>query len=85
MSAFEVGSFHSPRIARLFLEAGADTASDVRFEDIDGRVLHDASLVVATLALRVWETNEEILHDVVDGLKGVIRLLKQVEAVHAVS
>ena len=86
VSAFELGGFYSPRITRLLLDAGADVATRVRYEGIEGdRVMHDTLLAIAESILPLWETYGESSEDVEFGLKGVIRLLKQVDAVHAIS
>ncbi|CAB1102520.1 unnamed protein product [Ectocarpus sp. CCAP 1310/34] len=86
VSAFELGGFYSPRITRLLLGAGADVASRVRYEGIEGDcVMHDTPLTIAESTLPLWETYGETSEDVEFGLKGVIRLLKQVDAVHATS
>ncbi|CAM9298827.1 unnamed protein product, partial [Hapterophycus canaliculatus] len=77
----------SPRIARLLIDAGADTESTVRVVDMLGVVVfNDTPLGVTTDILR---------HKVVDGeiatvaqlnkLEAIRRLLLTVEAVHAVS
>lgn len=47
--------------------------------------MSDTPVVAATLALQQAETIFNMDMDVVDGLKGVIRVLHQVGAVHAVS
>ncbi|CAN0105571.1 unnamed protein product, partial [Pylaiella littoralis] len=85
VSAFELGGFYSPRITRLLLDAGADVASRVRYERIEGDVMHDTPLAIAASILPLWGTEWDASEDVEFGLKGVIRLLKQVDAVHAIS
>ncbi|CAN0297664.1 unnamed protein product, partial [Pylaiella littoralis] len=85
VSAFELGGFYSPRITRLLLDAGADVASRVRYEGIEGDVMHDTPLAIAESILPLWGTEWDASEDVEFGLKGVIRVLKQVDAVHAIS
>ncbi|CAM9159596.1 unnamed protein product, partial [Sphacelaria rigidula] len=86
VSAFELGGFYSPRITRLLLDAGADVASHVRYEGIEGDcVMHDTPLAIAESILPLWQTEWDASEDVEFGLTGVIRLLKQVDAVHAIS
>lgn len=88
---FCLGGFYSPRIARLLIEAGADTTSDVLVEDNDGD--NDGGIVKATpthlaeMVLRrglgTDDTTGEDGAEILDGLRLVIRLLHQVSAVHA--
>ncbi|CAM9122637.1 unnamed protein product, partial [Laminaria digitata] len=90
VSAFKLESFHAPRFARLLLEAGADTTSDVRFpcdsdEGEEEEEFSGTPLELATSYFRRFNANMRVHREFVGGLKGVIRLLKQVEAVHAVS
>lgn len=47
--------------------------------------MHDTPLAIAESILPLWETEWDASEDVEFGLKGVIRLLKQVDAVHAIS
>lgn len=80
------GRGYAPRIARFLLDHGADTASNVRF-DIDGLgEVNDTYLMAAKLTLHHDQTHFDIKdNEGMDGLKGVIRLLQQEPAVHAVS
>ncbi len=76
----------TPRVARLLVDAGTDTASAVRITDDAGRLTFNGTpLALATAALhhkkvaRVKDATQEQLH----GFEGVRRLLLRVEAVHA--
>ncbi len=78
----------SPRVVRLLVDAGADTASAVRVagppgvEDVSSKTPLD--LAIRTLRKKKVEgqvATQEQLH----GLEGIRRLLLHVEAVHAVS
>ncbi|CAM9221525.1 unnamed protein product [Ectocarpus sp. 8 AP-2014] len=89
VSTFNLGSFHAPRFARLLLEAGADATSGVRFpcdsdegEEDEGFI--GTPLDLATSYFRRFSPMR-VHHEMVRGLKGVIRLLRQEEAIHAVS
>ncbi|CAM9961801.1 unnamed protein product, partial [Pylaiella littoralis] len=89
VSTFNLGSFHAPRFARLLLEAGADATSGVRFpcdsdegEEDEGFI--GTPLDLATSYFRRFSPMR-VHREMVLGLKGVIRLLRQEEAVHAVS
>ncbi|CAM9507180.1 unnamed protein product, partial [Pylaiella littoralis] len=88
VSTFNLGSFHAPRFARLLLEAGADATSGVRFPcDSDGEEdegFIGTPLEVATSYIRRFSPMR-VHREMVRGLKGVIRLLRQEEAVHSVS
>ncbi|CAN0275996.1 unnamed protein product [Scytosiphon promiscuus] len=92
VSTFKLESFQAPRFARLLLEAGADTTSDVRFpcdndegEEEEEEEFSGTPLELATSYFRRFSANLEVHREFMGGLKGVIRLLQQVEAVHAVS
>ncbi|CAN0475297.1 unnamed protein product, partial [Scytosiphon promiscuus] len=78
MATFDMGRGCAPRMARFLLDQGADTTTH-------WGVMSDTPVVAATLALQQAETIFNVDKNVVDGLKGVIRVLHQVEAVHAVS
>ncbi|CAM9477299.1 unnamed protein product, partial [Laminaria digitata] len=89
VSTFNLGSFHAPRFARLLLEAGADATSGVRFpcdsdegEEDEGFI--GTPLDLATSYFRRFSPMR-VHREMVRGLKGVIRLLLQEEAVHLVS
>ncbi|CAN0228492.1 unnamed protein product [Scytosiphon promiscuus] len=89
VSTFNLGSFHAPRFARLLLEAGAHATSGVRFpcnsderEEDEGFI--DTPLELATSYFRRFSPMR-VHREMVRGLKGVIRLLQQEEAVHSVS
>ncbi|CAB1100310.1 unnamed protein product [Ectocarpus sp. CCAP 1310/34] len=89
VSTFNLGSFHAPRFARLLLEAGADATSGVRFpcDSDEGEEDEDfigTPLELATSYFRRFSPMR-VHREMVRGLKGVIRLLRQEEAVHAVS
>lgn len=89
VSTFDLGSFHAPKFARLLLEAGADATSGIRFpcdsdegEEDEGFI--GTPMELATSYYRRF-SSMEVHHEMVLGLKGVMRLLRQEEAVHAVS
>lgn len=82
---FELGRFHAPRIARILLDHGADTASNVPIQVDEWTKVSDTPLTAATLTLWHAENHDNVDDETLDGLKGIIRLLHQVEAVHAVS
>ncbi|CAM9170914.1 unnamed protein product, partial [Ectocarpus sp. 8 AP-2014] len=89
VSTFDLGRFHAPRFARLLLEAGADATSGVPFpcdsdegEEDEGFI--GTPLDLATSYFRRFSPMR-VHREMVRGLKGVIRLLRQEEAVHAVS
>lgn len=82
---FELPRFYAARSARLLIDAGADTDAVVHYIINEDSVLVGTPLVVATSALQMWETEAKVRDLFVDGIKGVIRLLYQAEAVHAVS
>ncbi|CAM9226088.1 unnamed protein product, partial [Laminaria digitata] len=89
VSTFKLEGFHGPRFARLLVEAGADTTSDVRFpcdsDEGEEEEFSGTPLELATSYFRRFSANMRVHRECVGGLKGVIRLLKQEEAVHAVS
>ncbi|CAN0388182.1 unnamed protein product, partial [Pylaiella littoralis] len=89
VSTFHLGSFHAPRFARLLLEARADATSGIRFpcdsdegEEDEGFI--GTPLDLATSYFRRFSPMR-VHREMVRGLKVVIRLLQQEEAVHAVS
>ena len=78
----------SPKVSRLLVDVGADTASAVRTTDKEGKVnFYGTPLAYANRCLRlkgvrgIKDAREEQLHR----LEAVRRLLMQVEAAHAVS
>ncbi len=77
----------SPRIVRLLIDAGADTASAVRvIINEDGVELSDTPLNLVYRMLREKKITMKIATEKqLHGLEGVRRLLLRVEAVHAVS
>lgn len=79
---FDLGRPQAPRIERFSLDQGADTTTKVQFELEDLGVLSDEPLVAANVALHQAEI---IFEHMDDGVKGIIRVLQQEEAVHAVS
>lgn len=83
------GDFRSPssRIARLLIDAGADTASSVRLVDRAWRVLYDDTpLGFATRMLREKKVGADSARkDQLHQVEAIRRLLLRVEAVHAVS
>ncbi|CAN0264637.1 unnamed protein product, partial [Scytosiphon promiscuus] len=89
VSTFKLESFHAPRFARLLLDAGADTTSDVRFpcdsDEGEEEEFSGTPLELATSYFRRFSANLEVRCEFVGGLKGVIQLLQPVETVHAVS
>ncbi|CAN0012412.1 unnamed protein product [Pylaiella littoralis] len=70
-------------------ETGVDTTSDVRFpcdsDEGEEEEFSGTPLELATSCFRRFIANMRVHREFVGGLKGVIRLLQQVEAVHAVS
>ncbi|CAN0417614.1 unnamed protein product, partial [Pylaiella littoralis] len=79
---------HAPRFARYLLEPRADTTSDARFPyDSDEGEEEDRGtpLELATSYSCRFSPNMRVHREFVGELKGVMRLLQQVEAVHAVS
>ncbi|CAM9320586.1 unnamed protein product, partial [Pylaiella littoralis] len=86
---FNLGSFHAPRFARLLLEAGADATSGVRFPCDRDKGEEDEGFRGTPLDLATSYFHRcspmRVHREMVRGLKGVIRLLQQVEAVHSVS
>lgn len=87
VSTFMMGSFHAPRFARLLLEAGADTTSSIRFPCDSGKKkgFRGTHMELATVYSDKFDSHPYIEHDTVAGLKGVMRVMKQVDAIHAVS
>lgn len=85
LDTFDLGRFHAPRTARMMLDQGADSTSKAPFKLDDSTKAIDTPLVAATMALRHAEKDENVGDEKLDGLKGVIRLLRQVEVVHAKS
>ncbi|CAN0013855.1 unnamed protein product, partial [Pylaiella littoralis] len=86
---FNLGSFHALRFARLLLEAGADVTSGVRFpwdsdEGEEDERFVGTPLDLATSYFRRF-SSMRVHREFVGGLEGVIRLLRQEEAVHSVS
>lgn len=85
MATFDMGRCLAPRMARFLLDQGVDTTTHVKFHFEKLGVISDTPVVAAILALRQAETFSNIDQGVVDGLKGVIRVMHQLEAVRAVS
>ena len=77
----------SPRIARVLVDAGADTATAVRLSDDEGTMIfNDTPLALAELYLGVKNMGEEdATESQLHCLEAMRRLLMRVEAVHAVS
>ena len=77
----------SPRIARLLVDAGADTTSNVRLVDREWRLLYnDTPLGFVNRMLREKKIGEDDATDhQLHRLEGIRRLLLRVEAVHATS
>ena len=72
----------SPRVARLLIDAGADTTSAVRLSDREGtEIFNDTPLALANSYL----DDEKLTDDEVHSLEAIRRLLMRVEAIHAVS
>ncbi len=75
----------SPRIVRLLVDAGADTAVRVRFDDSSVSM---SALELTTRMLRCKKGaahGKDFTEDQLHGLEGIRRLLLRVEAVHATS
>ncbi|AAK14427.1 EsV-1-1 [Ectocarpus siliculosus virus 1] len=84
LCAFGTGRGHAPRITRFLLDHGADTKKKVRFEIEGLGEMTDEPLAAAKITLRHEQTYfEDADAEGVDGLKGVVRLLQQEDAVHA--
>ncbi|CAN0505543.1 unnamed protein product [Ectocarpus sp. 8 AP-2014] len=82
--AFGTGRGYAPRITRFLLDHGADTKKKVRFEIEGLGEIAGGPLVAAKIILRHEQTHFEDADEArVDGLKGVVRLLRQEDAVHA--
>jgi len=80
LCTFHTGGCAATRMARFLLDNGANTTEKVAFHlNALGRV-KATPLVAAILTLNHAEVKKGF-----DGLKGVIRLLHQVDAVHAMS
>ncbi|CAM9259783.1 unnamed protein product, partial [Hapterophycus canaliculatus] len=79
------GGCCAPRMARFLLDQGADTTTHVNLQFDEWGVMSDTPVVAATLALQQADNIFNVDKNVVDGLKGVTRVLHLVEAVHAVS
>lgn len=85
LCTLDLGRGRAPRIARFLIDQGMDTASEVRYAFDDwqgGRRGSDTHVEVAKLTLAKAE-NDGVSADTMDGLRGVIRLLQQVDAAHA--
>lgn len=85
MTTFDLGRGCAPRMARFLLDQGGDITTPIRFQFDQWGVTSDTPVVAATVALQQAGTIINMSESVVDGLKGVVRLMHQVEAVHAVS
>lgn len=86
LCALDTGRGYALRIARFLLDHGADTTMIVRFEIQGLGAIRETPLVAAKLTLRHEQTHFQVADgEGVDGLKGVIRLLQQEQAVHATS
>ena len=77
----------SPRVARILIDAGADTASAVRITDREGTAFFDDTLLAITnITLRdKMVRGEDATEEQLNGLKLIRRLLLRVEAVHSTS
>ncbi len=79
-------SLPCPRIVRLLVDAGADTASSVRFTDRDGVGFDGPPLAYATKVLREKKASGSgAKEEQLNGLEAVRRVLLRVEAARAVS
>ncbi len=79
--SFNLGRGMAPRFAKLLIEARVDTASNVVFED-DGEAMGTGTpLAIAKLVMK----DKGLDHSVKDGVKGVIRVLRQRNAINASS
>ncbi|CAM9648869.1 unnamed protein product, partial [Pylaiella littoralis] len=89
VSTFNLGSFHAARFARVLLEAGADATTGVRFPCDSDEGEEDQGFIGKPLDLAISYFRRfspmRVHREMVQGLKGVIRLLPQEEAVHSVS
>lgn len=89
--AIESAGFSSPRIARMLLDAGADSASSVRFRDARASgasaVFNDTplSLTVRMLHEKRIRDGESASEKNLNSLEAIRRLLLRVDAVRAVS
>lgn len=86
LCTFDTGRCVAPRMAKFLIEQGVDTASNVPFKFTGLDVIREPPLVAAKLTLQHTHAKygrED--NEVADGLVGVIRLLQQIEAVHAKS
>lgn len=82
--SFNIGRFYSPRMTRLLVDASVDTESVIRFETNEGVIITTTPTEVGAMALdKLHKTKFD--RDALDGIRGVMRLLHQVDAVHAVS
>lgn len=77
----------SPKTARILVEAGVNTSARVRIVTKCGVEAHDTTILNFTnRRLREKKVfGEDATEDQLNGLKGIRRLILQVEAVHAVS
>ncbi|CAM9639124.1 unnamed protein product [Ectocarpus sp. 8 AP-2014] len=81
---FGAGRGYAPRMTRFLLDHGADTKKKVRFEMKGLGEIAGGPLVAAKIILRHEQTHfEDADEEGVDGLKEVVRLLRQQDAVHA--
>ena len=84
LCAFGTGRGYAPRMTRFLLDHGADTKKKVRFEIEGLGEIVGGPLTAAKIMLRHEQTHfEDTDPEGVDGLKGVVRLLQQEDAVHA--
>ncbi|CAM9211102.1 unnamed protein product [Pylaiella littoralis] len=81
---FGLPRYYSTRVARLLIDAGVDPSTEVEFwcDADDDTILRGTPLVVATQLLEDYEDAPRTYQD---GLKGISRLLHQVDAVRALS
>ncbi len=87
VGAIEFAGFSSARIARLLVDAGADTSWAVRLTDKKGRVkFNDTPLALTELYLRQKKIcGKDATEAQLKNLEAIRRLLLRVEAVHAAS
>lgn len=85
LCTFNTGSYFAPKITQFLIEQGADTVSKVWFHINRLGVVTDTPVDAANLALKHAEGFVGVDDSGVDGLKGVIRVLRQAKAVNAVS
>jgi ankyrin repeat protein len=77
LCTFYNGCCLAPRMARFLIDQGASTTTKVSFHLNSLGTIQDTPLVAAKMALQHAENTA--------GLRGVVRLLQQVDAIHAVS